>query len=66
MADERRLSTIPCPACGQDETEQVPVWEDVVGYTDDRPPDYMGCVECNTMLPYDDWWPPNHTQEEES
>ncbi len=49
------LNIIPCPECGQDSTEQIPVWEDPTAYKDGVPPDYMGCVECNSMLEYDKW-----------
>lgn len=51
--------TLPCPSCGQDGTDHIPVWESPSDYESGNPPDYLGCVECNTMLPYDNWWPPN-------
>ena len=46
---------IPCPTCGQDETNHIPVWELPDTYESGRPPDYMGCVECHTMRPYEEW-----------
>lgn len=54
-----RPTPLPCPSCGQDETDQMPVWEPPTAYSDGSPPDYLGCVECNTMLPYDESWPPS-------
>lgn len=65
MSDSDRPTPIPCPSCGQDTTSHIPVWENPTEY-DERAPDYLGCVECNTMLPYDEWWPPTKPSDTDS
>ena len=47
---------VPCPNCGQTETNHIPVWELPETWRDGGQPDYMGCVVCHTMLPYEEWW----------
>lgn len=50
---------IPCPSCGQEEINHIPIWVAPTTFKSNERPDYMGCRKCNTMLPYDEWWPPN-------
>lgn len=47
---------IPCPVCGSVSNKfHIPVWENVWEWDDGDPPDFIGCTECETMLPYQDW-----------
>lgn len=63
MSNLKKGTPIPCPECGQDETDQIPVWKNPTEYKGGNPPDFLGCVVCNTMLPYDEWWPPQKKSE---
>lgn len=45
----RREVRTPCPFCGADAEDRVPVWEGPDNYERGAEPDYIGCTACNTM-----------------
>lgn len=39
-----------CPNCGADESQVVPVWEEMENYENEEQPKYLGCTSCHKLM----------------